>query len=705
MADLLLELLSEEIPARMQVQAAKDLERLVVGALSDNGFLFEGARAFSGPRRLTLAITGLPPKQPDVSEEKKGPRVGAPEKAIEGFLRSAGVTLEQCEVQEDAKGSFYVARIEREGRKTADVLAEIIPDAMGKLPWPKSMRWGSGKFRWVRPLRKIVATFDGEVIPFEVAGVVSGNNTNGHRFLSKGAVEVRRFDDYQESLMKAHVVLDPDERREIILHEAQQKVFALGLELIDDEGLLREVTGLAEWPVVLVGEIDPAFMDLPPEILRTSMRAHQKYFSLRKPETLEFANKFLVVSNMTADDGGKEIVAGNERVLRARLADAKFFWEQDRKRTLDSRVADLENMVFHAKLGTQLERVKRLEALAAEIAPLVGADVEKAKRAAFLCKADLTTEVVGEFPEVQGIMGRYYAINDGEDSEVADAVRDHYKPMGPSDDVPTKPVSIAVALADKLDSLVGFFAVGERPTGSGDPFALRRAALGAIRILITNNIRLPLVGAVEFAFSQILSHVSDEVVTEIRLIETNQKLTRALATVKTLSIDVFLIDRLKVTLREQGIRHDLIDAVFALGDEDDLVRLVRRVEALQDFLKTDDGANLLTGYKRAANILRIEEKKDGKDYRGVPDGLVEQDENELQAALVRAKTEAAKGLAAEDFAEAMRALAALRDPVDRFFDKVIVNADDKSLRENRLKLLSQIVETAHHVADFSKVEG
>lgn len=671
MPDLLLELLSEEIPARMQAQAAKDLERLVVGALSDNGLLFDGARAFSGPRRLTLVVTGLPPKQPDVSEERKGPRVGAPEKAIEGFLRSAGVTLEQCETQDDAKGAFYVAKIERKGRDTADVLSEIIPDAMNKLPWPKSMRWGSGKFRWLRPLHKIVATLDGEVIPFEIGGVVSGNNSNGHRFLSKGALEVRRFDDYQHSLKNAHVVLDPDERREIILHDAQQKVFALGLELIEDEGLLREVTGLAEWPVVLVGEIDQAFMDLPPEILRTSMRAHQKYFSLRNPETFELANKFIVVANMIADDGGKEIVAGNERVLRARLADAQFFWDQDRKRTLGSRVADLEDMVFHAKLGTQLERVKRIEALAGEIAKIIGADVEKARRAAFLCKADLTTEVVGEFPELQGVMGRYYAQNDGEDDDVADAISDHYKPMGPSDEVPTKPVSIAVALADKLDSLTGFFAIGEKPTGSGDPYALRRAALGIIRIALETDTRLELRGIEKF---------DDDLLS-------------------------FFADRLKVALRESGVRHDLIDAVFALGNEDDLVRLVRRVEALQEFLKTDDGANLLTGYKRAANILRIEEKKDKREYRGVPDGLIEEDEKELQAALVRAKTEAAKALADEDFAEAMRALAALRDPVDRFFDKVTVNADDKGLRENRLKLLSQIVETAHHVADFSKVEG
>ncbi len=671
MPDLLLELLSEEIPARMQSQAAKDLERLIAGALTDRRLLFEGARAFSGPRRLSLVVTGLPVKQPDVSEEKKGPRVGAPEKAIEGFLRSAGVMLNQCEKREDTKGAFYVAVIDRKGRETAELLSELLPAEIGKLSWPKSMRWGSGRFRWVRPLRKIIATFDGEVVPFEIAGVASGNNTNGHRFLSKGEIEVRRFDDYQERLKKAHVVLDADERREIIVHEAQQKTFALGLELIEDEGLLREVVGLVEWPVVLIGEIDKAFMDLPPEILRTSMRAHQKYFSLRNPETLELTNKFIFVSNMIAADGGKEIIAGNERVLRARLADGKFFWDQDRKRTLDSRVADLQDMVFHAKLGTQLERVKRIEGLSGEIAKIIGADEEKAKRAAFLCKADLTTEVVGEFPELQGIMGRYYALNDGEDEEVADAIRDHYKPAGPSDEVPTKPVSIAVALADKLDALTGFFAIGEKPTGSGDPYALRRAALGVIRIILERGTRLQL---------KKISRFDDDLLS-------------------------FFADRLKVTLREKGVRHDLIDAVFALGDEDDLVRLVRRVEALQEFLGTDDGTSLLTGYKRAANILKIEEKKDMREYRGAPDGLKEVDEKELHAALVRAKTDAAKALADEDFAEAMQSLASLRVPVDRFFDKVTVNAEDKILRENRLMLLSQIVETAHHVADFSKIEG
>ena len=460
MPDLLLELFSEEIPARMQTQGAKDLERLVVGALSDRGLLFEAVRGFAGPRRLTLAISGLPAKQPDVSEEKKGPRINAPEKAIEGFLKSAGVTLDQCEKRADPKGDFYVAVIHRKGRATSDVLAEILPETIAKLPWPKSMRWGDGTFRWVRPLHSIIATFDGEVVPFEIAGVKSGNFTRGHRFLSQGAIEVRRFEDYEKKLRDAHVILDGAERRETILHDARQKAFALGLELIEDEGLANEVMGLAEWPVVLIGQIDSAFMDVPGEILQTSMRTHQKYFALRDPKTGKLANRFAVVANMVAQDGGKQIVAGNERVLRARLSDAKFFWDQDKKRTLESRVADLKDIVFHAKLGTQLERVERIEALAGEIAKIIGADVEKSKRAARLAKADLTTGVVGEFPELQGIMGRYYALNDGEPAEVADAIRDHYKPLGPSDQVPTATVSIAVALADKLDTLSRFFAIG-----------------------------------------------------------------------------------------------------------------------------------------------------------------------------------------------------------------------------------------------------
>ena len=670
MPDFLLELFSEEIPARMQAQAAKDLERLTVGALTDRGFLFEGIKAFAGPRRLTLAITGLPPEQKDVREELKGPRTDAPQAALDGFLKKTGLTKEQLKVETTPKGDVYMAVIERKGRATPLVLAEIIPEVMDKLPWPKSMRWKpNNPVRWVRPLHSILATFDGEVVPCEFAGIKSGNTTRGHRFLFSGDITVRRFEDYEAALKKAHVVLDAAERAEIISHDLKQKAFALGLEPIEDIGLLNEVSGLAEWPVVLIGTIQDEFMDVPAEILQTSMRTHQKYFSLRDPKTGKMANRFALVANMLTKDGGKEIVAGNERVLRARLSDAKFFWDEDRKHSLDSRVEKLKGIVFHAKLGTQFERVERIEKLAGEIAHQIGADVTKAKRAARLAKADLTTGVVGEFPELQGVMGRYYAQHDKEDAAVADAARDHYKPVGPSDAVPTEKVSIAVAVADKLDALTGFFTAGEKPTGSGDPFALRRAALGIIRILLENKLRFPLA-------------VSSDLLT-------------------------FFADRLKVALKEKGVRHDLIDAVFSLGHEDDLVRLVARVEALQAFLKSDDGANLLAGYKRAANILKAEEKKDNKTFTSeVLEGhLSEPAEKALFAALAKARAAIAPALEQEDFAAAMQQMAALRTPVDAFFDGVKVNADDKAVRENRLNLLASLRATLHQVADFSRIEG
>ncbi len=672
MPDFLLELFSEEIPARMQVAAAKDIERLVVGGLSDRGLLFEGVKSFSGPRRLTLAIAGLPAKQPDTREERKGPRVGAPEKALEGFLRSAGVTLDQCSKQSDAKGEFYVAVIARDGRATADVLAEIVPEAMAKLPWPKSMRWTAGTTRWVRPLHGILATFDGEVVPFEFANIKSGNTTLGHRFLSHGPIAVRRFEDYEKKLRDAHVILDATERKEIILHEVKQKAFALGLELVEDEVLLDEVAGLVEWPVVLVGHIEDDFMDLPPEILRTSMRTHQKYFALRTSGKDGLANRFAVVANMVARDGGKEIVAGNERVLRARLSDAKFFWDQDRKRTLESRVDDLKNIVFHAKLGTQYERVERIEALAGEIAAKIGADVAMAKRAARLCKADLTTGVVGEFPELQGVMGRYYALHDGEASEVADAIRDHYKPQGPSDAVPSSPVSIAVGLADKLHTLFEFFRIDEKPTGSGDPYALRRAALGTLRLIFENRLRLNLL---ERGLSKDLLE--------------------------------FFVDRLKVVLRAREIRHDVIDAVFSIRKDGDFVRRVDLVEALQDFLKSDDGSNLLVAYRRAANILKVEEKKDNRSYGGPPDDklFIVPEEGELSEALLNATDPIGDGILEERFGDTIRVMAKLRPPVDAFFDKVIVNSPEPELRRNRLLLLSRLRATLHLVADFSKIEG
>lgn len=670
MPDLLLELFSEEIPARMQAQAAKDLERLTVGALSDRGLLFEGIKAFAGPRRLTLAIAGLPAQQNDVREELKGPKTDAPQAALDGFLKKTGLTKDQLKVEKTPKGDVYLAVIERKGRATPLVLAEILPEVMAKLPWPKSMRWLPGNpVRWVRPLHSILATFDGEVVPFEFATIKSGNSTRGHRFLSSGAIEVRRFEDYEAALKKAHVVLDAAERAEIISHDLKQKAFALGLEPIEDAGLLAEVSGLAEWPTVLIGTIQDQFMDVPAEILQTSMRTHQKYFSLRDPKTGKMANRFALVANMLTKDGGKEIVAGNERVLRARLSDAKFFWDEDRKKSLDSRVEKLEGIVFHAKLGTQAERVARIEKLAGEIAAKIGADVEKAKRAARLAKADLTSGVVGEFPELQGVMGRYYALHDKEDAAVADAIRDHYKPVGPSDAVPADKVAIAVALADKLDALMGFFAADEKPTGSGDPFALRRAALGVIRILLETRLRYPL-------------NLSPDLL-------------------------VFFADRLKVALKEKGVRHDLIDAVFSLGNEDDLVRLVARVEALQAFLKSDDGVNLLAGYKRAANILKLEEKKDGKTYISEVDAklLSEPAEQALHAALGKAIGAIGPALDKEDFAAAMQQMAALRVPVDAFFEAVKVNADDPKVRANRLHLLAGLRAALHRVADFSKIEG
>ena len=670
MPDLLLELFSEEIPARMQAGAARDLERLMVGALTDRGYLFEGIKAFAGPRRLTLAIAGLPAKQSDVREELKGPKTDAPQAALDGFLKKTGLTKDQLKVEKTPKGDVYMAVVERKGRETPHVLAEIIPDAMAKLPWPKSMRWKPGlAVRWVRPLHSILCTFDGELVPFSFAGISTGLHTRGHRFLSEGKIEAKRFDDYAQKLKAAHVVLEAEERAAIIFEGVKQAAFVHGLEMIPDEGLLAEVCGLAEWPTVYIGTIQPEFMDVPAEILQTSMRTHQKYFSLRDPKTAKMANRFALVANMIARDGGKEIVAGNERVLRARLSDAKFFWDEDRKVKLADRVEKLKGIVFHAKLGTQFERVQRIEKLAGEIAAKIGADVEKSKRAARLAKADLTSGVVGEFPELQGVMGRYYALHDKEDAAVADAVRDHYKPVGPSDAVPSDKTAIAVALADKLDALTGFFAAGEKPTGSGDPFALRRAALGVIRILLENKVRFPL------------------------------KLDKDLLS--------FFADRLKVALKEKGVRHDLIDAVFSLGNEDDLVRLVAQVEALQAFLKSDDGATLLAGYKRAVNILKIEEKKDGKTFISeVSEKLLsESAEKSLFDALTKARAAITTALAKEDFVAAMQQMAALRVPVDGFFEGVKVNADDKQVRENRLSLLASLRATLHQVADFSRIEG
>jgi glycyl-tRNA synthetase beta chain len=686
MPDLLLELFSEEIPARMQARAAEDLKTIVTGKLVDAGLVYEGARAFATPRRLALTIQGLPNRQPDLKEEKKGPRVGSPEKAIEGFLKSAGLaSIKDATIQKDPKkGDFYLALIEKPGRPAIEVLSEMLPVVIRTFPWPKSMRWGAGKLTWVRPLHSIVATFGPEteepdVVPFQVEGIAAGRVTRGHRFLAPDAIEVTRFDDYVAKLAKAKVVLDPERRKAQILADAKNLAFAQGYELVEDKALLDEVAGLVEWPVVLMGSFDHAFLSIPPEVIRTTIRNNQKCFVLRDPQTAQLVDKFILVANIEAPDGGKAIVAGNERVIRARLSDAKFFYETDLKTRLEERLPKFEHIVFHEKLGTQAERIARIEKLAVELAPVVRADIEKVRRAAKLCKADLVTDVVGEFPELQGLMGRYYAEAQDEDEAVAHACEDHYKPKGPDDLVPADPVSIAVALADKLDTLVSFWSIDEKPTGSKDPYALRRAALGVIRILLDNAIRLPLLPA----------------------------FGRTLAQGPSTDLLGFFGDRLKVQLREQGARHDLVDAVFSLAGQDDLLLIARRVEALGKFLDTEDGKNLLAGSKRAANILRIEEKRDGTTFTGAPDPQLyaQAEERNLAQAIDAARSEASAAVAREDFEAAMRAMAKLRPHVDAFFDKVTVNTDDKPVRANRLRLLNEIRDATLAVADFSRIEG
>jgi glycyl-tRNA synthetase beta chain len=720
MPDLLFELFSEEIPARMQARAAEDLRKAVTDRLVDAGLVYEGAKTFVTPRRLALAVHGVPNRQTDVREEKKGPRVGAPENAIAGFLKAAGLkSISEAKVQPDKKGDFYVAVIERPGRAAIDVIAEILSQVIKTFPWPKSMRWGAeskepGALNWVRPLHSIVATFGPEteepdIVPLTIEGVAVGNETRGHRFMAPAPFTVRRLDDYLHKLDKAKVVPDAERRRDIIITEAKQLAFAQGLELVEDEALLVEVAGLVEWPVVLMGSFDHSFLHIPEEVIRATIRNNQKCFVLRDGAHAKLVNKFILVSNIEAEDGGAAIVAGNERVIRARLSDAKFFYETDLKTRLEDRLPKFEHIVFHEKLGTQAERIARIERLAGELAPLVGADVEKAKRAARLAKADLLTEVVGEFPELQGLMGKYYAQEQGEDEAVAHAIEDHYSPKGPDDIVPADPVSIAVALADKIDTLVGFWAIDEKPTGSKDPYALRRAALGVIRVILDNKLRLGLTAA--FKRHRIVIAGLDPAIhaasgaTQERKVDHRVKPGDDGKEIGDLLS--FFADRLKVQLRDQGARHDLADAVFALEGQDDLLLIVRRVEALGKFLDTEDGKNLLAGFKRAANIIRIEEKKDKRDYTGAPDPALYQldEEKALAQAIDVAKPEAERAVAAEDFEAAMRAMAKLRPHVDAFFDKVTVNVDDKALRENRLKLLNEIRAATRAVADFSKIEG
>jgi glycyl-tRNA synthetase beta chain len=721
--DFLLELFSEEIPARMQARAAEDLRKLVTEALVGAGLLYEGAKAFVTPRRLALAVKGVPVRQPDVKEEKKGPRVGAPAGAIQGFLRAAGLkSISEAKVQPDKKGDFYLAVIERPGRPAIEVIAAIVPEVVKTFPWPKSMRWGEqsaqpGSLGWVRPLHSIVATFGPEteepdIVAFAIDGIKAGDETRGHRFMAPQPFKVRRFEDYAAKLEKAKVVLDPERRKEMILADAKNLAFAQGYELVEDAGLLAEVAGLVEWPVVLMGSFDQAFLAMPPEIVRATIRNNQKCFVLRDPRTSQLVDKFILVANIEAEDGGKAIIAGNERVIRARLADAKFFYDTDLKTRLEDRLPKFEHIVFHEKLGTQAERITRIERLADEIASrpeffpgqtLSPDELQReqdtyrrqVRRAARLAKADLLTEVVGEFPELQGLMGKYYALAQGEDASVAAACEEHYRPLGPNDRVPTDPVSVAVALADKIDTLVGFWVNDEKPTGSKDPYALRRSALGVIRIALTSNLEL-------FPRAQFETHVE--------LFPTN--LSKDEIREAAINFEDFFHERLKVQLRDEGARHDLVDAVLDVGGrEAGIISIVRRVDALRKFLDTEDGKNLLAGYKRATNIIRIEEKKDGRKYIDRPDqARYRQEEEEALARAIDIVREKASGaVQREDYEAAMREMAKLRPYVDAFFDKVTVNVaegtEKKELRENRLKLLNQIRVATEAVADFSRIEG
>ncbi|MEX6724116.1 glycine--tRNA ligase subunit beta [Parapedomonas caeni] len=678
MAELLLELFCEEIPARMQAKAAEDLGRLLAEALKAQGLTPASLETYATPRRLALVAREVPAAQPDLEEERRGPRADAPAAAIDGFLKSTGLSRDELEERDDPKGRFLYAVIKRAGRPTAEVLAEVIPGIVRAFPWPKSMRWGerssaTDSLRWVRPLQSMICLLDGEVVGFEVEGVKTGNITRGHRFHGNSQFTVAGFDDYRTKLRVSKVVLDAAERARIIETGARKLAEAAGLELVDDAGLLAENAGLNEWPVPLLGQFDESFLAVPPEVIQLTMKVNQKYFALRDAKTGRLANRFICVANVEATDHGKAIVAGNERVLAARLSDAKFFWDTDLKTTLNDRLPKLADIVFHEKLGTLAKKVDRVAMLARLLAPSCGADPDLAETAARLAKADLVSGMVGEFPEVQGVMGAYYAEAEGLDPQVAGAIREHYSPVGPADACPNAPVAVAVALADKIDTLVGFFTIGEKPTGSKDPFALRRAALGVIRLVVENKLRLGLNALFDGAAG---------------LLD-------------------FFADRLKVQQREAGVRHDLIDAVFSLGGEDDLVRLLARVAALSDFIATDDGANLLAGYKRAANILRIEEKKDGRAYDAAvePGLLALPQEQALYERVSAAGAEMRAAVEVEDFAGAMKAAASLRAPVDAFFEQVTVNAEEPHVRANRLNLLASLRSAMHQVADFSRIEG
>lgn len=686
MPDLLIELFSEEIPARMQRRAADDLKKRVTDGLVEAGLTYAGAAAFSTPRRLTLAVEGLLAESPTLKEERKGPRVDAPEKAIEGFLRGAGLSKDQLEIRDEKKGQVYFAVIEKAGRPAAEIIAEVLEDTIRNFPWPKSMRWGSGALRWVRPLHSILCLLTDEtgaaVVPMDVDGISSSNKTSGHRFMAPAIFEVSSFEDYSSKLKRAFVVLDPQEREAAIWQEAQNQAFASGMDVVEDTGLLAEVAGLVEWPVVLMGSIDDDFLGLPPEVLQTSMKEHQKFFSVKNPKTGRI-EKFITVANRETADNGVTILAGNQKVLSARLADAKFFWENDLRiakgEGLSVWTDNLSNVTFHNKLGSQKERIDRIASLAKSLAPAVGADADLALQAAMIAKADLSSEMVYEFPELQGLMGRYYAEAAGLSHEVANACENHYSPLGPSDDVPSEAVSVAVALADKLDTLTGFWAIDEKPTGSKDPFALRRAALGVIRLLSENNVRLPLKDVIAQGYS---GADADNLLG-------------------------FFHDRLKVYLRDQGVRFDVIDACLVMENNDDLTLLITRAKSLSDFLATDDGENLVQGYKRANNIVSQAEGKDGVEYSFGADVKFAESEEEktLFAALDDQAPLIEAAMKSEDFAAAMSAMAKLRAPIDAFFEAVQVNADNEVVRRNRLNLLSRIRAICLGVADLSKIEG
>ena len=703
MPDLLIELFSEEIPARMQTRAAEDLRKLVTNGLVEAGLTYAGAAAFSTPRRLTLAIEGLLANSPTLREERKGPRVDAPEQAIEGFLRGAGLTRDQLEEREVGKARVFFAVVEKPGRPAAEIVAEVLDSTIRNFPWPKSMRWGAGSLRWVRPLQSILCILTteagAEVVPLTLDGITAGNTTEGHRFMGKGRFSVTSFDDYAAKLKQNRVILDPAARADAIWAEATNQAFANGLEVVEDAGLLAEVAGLVEWPVVLMGAIDDAFLGLPPEVLQTSMKEHQKFFSVRNPGTGRI-ERFITVANIETRDHGATILAGNQKVLSARLSDARFFWDNDlrtvKTKGLEGMAAGLSSVTFHNKLGSQADRVARIEALAREIAPLVGAKPDLAAEAARVAKADLQSEMVGEFPELQGLMGRYYATAAGHDDGVPEACEMHYKPLGPSDAVPTHPVSVAVALADKIDTLTGFWAIDEKPTGSKDPYALRRAALGVIRLVLGNGVRMGQLSLIQTAMTVLSA--------QLQAAPDSENTTNLEIPLNLLS---FFHDRLKVYLKDQGIRHDVIDACLAMPGNDDLTLLVKRAEALAAFLKTDDGENLLQGFKRAANILSQAEEKDGVEYSyGADIKFAETDaERALFAALDQAETAIAPAMKTEDFATAMSAMAALRAPIDAFFETVQVNTDNAVIRRNRLNLLSRIRTICLSVADLTRLDG